>query len=225
MVQRNTGAPRNDLAALVGARLVLASEAGQDASFDEAVVKQVTGQDTVSCRYLYGEFFEYKPQFKVWLATNYKPIIRGSDDAIWRRIRLIPFEQQIKGDKRDLKLSEKLKVELPGILAWAVRGCLNWRENGLGKPRTMVKATMEYRDESDQVGRFVSDRCVLGKDHYISGRQLFDAYVQFCSQQGERYLANNVFAAQIAKRGIEKKRTNRGLVYQGLALRSRQESD
>lgn len=100
MIQRNVGAPRNDLAALVGARLVLASEAGQDASFDEAVIKQVTGQDTIAARFLYGEFFEYKPQFKIWLATNYKPTIRGGDDAIWRRIRLIPFNEQFKGDKR-----------------------------------------------------------------------------------------------------------------------------
>jgi putative DNA primase/helicase len=101
MVQRNVGAPRNDLAALVGARLVIASEAGQEASFDEAVIKQCTGNDAIACRYLYGEFFEYTPQFKIWLASNFKPAIRGNDDAIWRRIRLIPFNQQFKGGKRN----------------------------------------------------------------------------------------------------------------------------
>jgi putative DNA primase/helicase len=220
MVQRNVGAPRNDLAALVGARLVLASEAGQDASFDEAVIKQVTGQDVISARFLYGEFFEYKPQFKIWLATNYKPVIRGGDDAIWRRIRLIPFNEQFKGDKRDSMLPAKLKAELPGILAWAVRGCLDWRTNGLGIPSIVKTATTEYRDESDQVGRFLSEQCMTGERCTVSGKCLYQACIDFCGQQGERYLANNLFAAQIAKRGFEKKRTRQGFVYSKLGLRA-----
>ncbi len=219
MVQRNVGAPRNDLAALVGTRLVVASEAGQDASFDEAVIKQVTGQDTIACRFLYGEFFEYRPKFKIWLATNYKPAIRGNDDAIWRRIRLVPFNQQFKGGKRDTMLLEKLEGELPGILVWALRGCLDWQKSGLGRPARVVVATMEYRLESDQVGRFNSERCISGPEYSVPGKALYAAYVQFCQQQGERPVANNIFAAQITKRGFEKKRTRRGWVYQGLGLR------
>jgi putative DNA primase/helicase len=220
MVQRNVGAPRNDLAALVGARLVITSEAGEGAGFDEAVVKQITGQDTVSCRFLFGEFFQYIPQLKLWISTNYRPAIRGSDDAIWRRIRLIPFNQQFKGNKRDAELPEKLKAELPGILAWAVRGCLEWQRDGLGRPKTVLEATTEYRRESDQVGRFLSERCVSGKEHSVSGNALYSAYVQFCQQQGEKFLANNQFAEQIAKRHFEKKRTRKGWVYQGLGLQS-----
>jgi putative DNA primase/helicase len=220
MVQRNVGAPRNDLAALVGARLVITSEAGEGAGFDEAVVKQITGQDTISYRYLYGEFFQYIPQLKLWLSTNYRPAIHGSDDAIWRRIRLTPFTQQFKGTKRDAELPEKLKAELPGILAWAVRGCLKWQRDGLGRPKTVLEATTEYRRESDQVGRFLSERCVSGKEHSVSGNALYSAYVQFCQQQGEKFLANNQFAEQIAKRHFEKKRTRKGWVYQGLGLQS-----
>jgi putative DNA primase/helicase len=220
MVQRNVGAPRNDLAALVGARLVITSEAGEGAGFDEAVVKQITGQDTVSCRFLFGEFFQYIPQLKLWISTNYRPAIRGSDDAIWRRIRLIPFNQQFKGNKRDAELAEKLKAELPGILAWAVQGCLDWQKNGLGRPKTVLDATIEYRRESDQVGRFLSERCVSGKDQTVSGNGLYSAYVEFCQKQGEKYLANNLFAAQIAKRHFEKKRDRRGWAYQGLGLKS-----
>jgi putative DNA primase/helicase len=219
MVQRQVGAPRNDLAALVAARLVIASEAGQDASFDEAVVKQVTGSDLISCRYLYGEFFEYKPNFKIWLATNYKPAIRGSDDAIWRRVRLIPFTQQFQRDKRDLQLPAKLRAELPGIMSWAVQGCLDWQRSGLGRPKAVLNATMEYRQESDQVGRFISERCVSGEDVTVAGGALYEAYVQFSQRRGEKCLANNLFAAQIAKRGFEKRRTNRGLVYRGIGLR------
>ena len=221
MVQRNVGAPRDDIASLVGARLVITSESGQGTTFDEATVKLVTGQDAVPCRHLYGSFFEYVPQFKIWITTNYKPTIYGSDDAIWRRIRLIPFNQQFKGNKRDAELPEKLKAELPGILAWALRGCLKWQRDGLGRPKTVLEATTEYRRESDQVGRFLSERCVSGKEHTVSGNALYNAYVQFCQQQGEKFLANNLFAEQIAKRNIEKKRTRKGWVYQGLGLQSK----
>lgn len=225
MVQRQVGAPRNDLAALVGTRLVIASEAGQDASFDEAIVKQATGSDTISCRFLYGEFFEYQPRFKIWLATNYKPIIRGNDNAIWRRIRLIPFNQQFKADKRDPLLLEKLRAELPGILAWAVTGCLEWQQSGLGRPQTVVDATQEYRQESDQVGRFLSEQCVAGAARTVAASPLYEAYVRWCQRRGEKYLANNLFAAGIGKFGFQKKRTNRGYVYQGIRLRSAEESD
>jgi putative DNA primase/helicase len=221
MVQHNVGAPRNDLAALVGARLVITSEAGEGAGFDEAVVKQITGQDTISCRFLYGEFFQYIPQLKLWISSNFRPAIRGSDDAIWRRIRLIPFNQQFKRNKRDTELAEKLKAELPGILAWAVQGCLDWQRNGLGRPNTVLEATKEYRRESDQVGRFLSERCISGKEHSVSGNALYSAYMQFWQEQGEKYLANNIFAAQIAKRSFEKKRTRGGFVYQGLGLQSK----
>jgi putative DNA primase/helicase len=220
MVQRNVGAPRDDLASLVGARLVITSEAGQGTAFDEATVKLVTGQDAVSCRHLYGSFFEYVPQFKIWITTNYKPTIYGSDDAIWRRIRLVPFNQQFKGNKRDAELPEKLKAELPGILAWAVQGCLEWQRDGLGRPKTVLEATTEYRRESDQVGRFLSERCDFAKEQSVSGNALYSAYVGFCQKQGEKYLANNLFAEQIAKRRIEKKRTRKGWVYQGLGLQS-----
>ena len=191
------------------------------AGFDEAVIKQVTGQDTIACRFLYGEFFEYKPQFKIWLATNYKPAIRGNDDAIWRRIRLIPFNQQFKGDKRDSALPEKLKAELPGILAWAVQGCLEWKRNGLGSPQTVLAATLNTeRNPTWLEGSYQKD-AFPGKEYSVSGNALYSAYVQFCQQQGEKFLANNLFAAQIAKRGIEKKRTRGGFVYQGLGLQSR----
>jgi len=218
MIQRYPGAPRNDLAALHGARMAIASEAGQQASFDEPVIKHVTGGDRIACRFLYGEFFEYEPRFKVWLATNYKPTIQGTDEAIWRRIRLVPFNQQFKGDKRDLRLGEKLEGELPGILAWAVRGCLAWQQEGLGRPRTVVEATREYRAESDQVGRFLRERCITGPDYSTPGRNLYAAYIRWCQEQGEKPETNVAFAGHIARQGLGKKRTRRGYIYEGLGL-------
>lgn len=218
MVHSNQNVPRNDLAALHGARLVLASEVGHKARFDESVVKRVTGQDTISCRYLYGEFFEYKPQFKIWLATNYKPLIQGTDVAIWRRIRLIPFTQQFDGDKADRTLLEKLEAELSGILAWAVAGCLAWVGHGLGNARTVEAATQEYKKESNQFGRFIGERCVRGKQHRAPGKRLYEAYLEWCLESGEKPASNPAFAAALIERDINKTRGRKGVVYQGVGL-------
>ena len=124
LVHQNPGTPRNDVAKLHGARLVKAAESQRQAALDEATVKEVTGGDTISARFLFKEFFDFRPQFKIWLATNHQPSIQGRDDAIWRRIKLIPFDQQFTGKQRDSKLRDKLEAELSGILAWALRGCL-----------------------------------------------------------------------------------------------------
>jgi putative DNA primase/helicase len=167
---------------------------------------------------LYEEFFEYKPQFKIWLATNYKPIIRGNDHAIWRRIRLIPFSQQFDGNNADRLLLEKLEAELDGILAWAVEGCLAWQKSGLGKAVAVQAATQEYRRESDQFGRFFGERCVRSKQSQTQGKAFYEAYVQWCMRTSEKAASNPVFAAALAERGISKKRSRKGVVYQGVDL-------
>jgi len=218
MTHNNQSTPRNDLAALRGARLVLASEVGHKARFDESVVKRVTGQDTIACRFLYGEFFEYKPQFKIWLATNYKPIIHGTDIAIWRRIKLVPFTRQFDKSNADRRLLEKLEAELSGILAWAVEGCLAWREHGLGDASAVDSATTQYRQESDQFGRFLTDRCLREKRYETPGRMLFEAYFEWCLQEGEKPVTNPTFAGILAERGMTKKRGSKGVVYQGVGL-------
>ncbi len=220
MTQRYRGAPRNDLAGLCGARMAVASETSQGATFDEATVKQLTGQDTISCRFLYGEFFQYKPQFKIWFATNSKPRIRETTDAIWRRIRLIPFNQQFKKDRKDSKLLHKLEAELPGILAWAVKGCLEWQKVGLGLPKQVLDATNEYKRESDQVGRFINERCEKGSNLSIPAKTLYGEYGGWCQHQGEEKEPNNKFAGRIAAHGFTKKRTSAGYIYEGLGLKN-----
>jgi len=124
-VPKENGHPRNDLARLAGARFVAAVEAAQGRQLAENVIKQATGGDTITARFLYREYFEFSPQFKLFLVANHKPVIIGTDEAIWRRIRLIPFTVTIPPEERDKQLLEKLQRELPGILAWAVRGCLD----------------------------------------------------------------------------------------------------
>jgi putative DNA primase/helicase len=199
--------------------LVKAVESQKHAALDEATVKEVTGSDTISARFLFKEFFEFRPQFKIWLATNHRPTIHGTDDAIWRRIRLIPFNQQFTGKQRDSKLREKLEAELPGILAWATRGCLEWQRLGLGNAPTVEKATETYRRESDHLARFLSDRCIRAPGYQTSGRELYEAYVEWCAEKREKPESNNVFAATLAERGIGKKRSSKGAVYMGVGVR------
>jgi putative DNA primase/helicase len=224
LIQHNPGTPRNDVARLHGARLVKAAESQKQAALDEATVKEVTGGDTIAARFLFKEFFEYRPQFKIWLATNHRPLIQGTDNAIWRRLRLIPFTQQFTGRQRDPKLREKLEAELPGILAWAVLGCLEWQRIGLGTSSVVEKATLSYRRESDHFGRFLNERCTNRTTDQTTGKELFDAYVEWCERAGEKPEANNSFAKALADRGLKKKRTSKGVVYAGVGLRPQAKS-
>jgi len=219
LVHQNPGAPRNDVAKLHGARLVKSAESQKQAALDEATVKEVTGGDTISARSLYQEYFDYTPQFKIWLTTNHLPEIRGTDDAIWRRIHLIPFRQQFTGKSRDSRLRDKLERELSGILAWAVRGCLEWQRSGLGMASVVKAATLDYRRESDQVTRFLKERCIQQADAQASGHELYDAYSQWSSDRGEKPESNNNFAKSLAEHGIGKKRRQKGTVYMGVGLR------
>jgi putative DNA primase/helicase len=218
MIQRNPGRPRNDLAALRGTRLVKAAEAEHQNSLAEAFVKEITGGDTVTARFLFEEYFSFKPTFKLWLATNHKPRIHGADEAIWRRIRLIPFRRQFSGEHRDIRLREKLDAELPGIFAWAVEGCLAWQKEGLGRAPAVESATHQYRQECDQVGRFLNERCAWGPEYKTAGKELYKAYLQWCALRAEKPLANNVFVRELGERGIKGKRGRKGVIYRGLGV-------
>ena len=218
LIQRSPGNPRNDVAKLHGARLVKAVESPKEGMLDEAIIKEITGGDTISARFLFHEFFEFKPTFKLWLATNHRPSIRGTDDAIWRRIRLIPFTRQFSGLTRDPTLMEVLRGELSGILAWAVRGCLEWRRFGLGTSPVVEAATRKYRLDSDEMGRFLAERCMQDTKQQASGIELYQAYVDWCAANGAKPESNNLFAKALAVRGISKKRRRKGTFYQGIGL-------
>jgi putative DNA primase/helicase len=214
MRARTDRAPRNDLARLHRARLVTAAESGEGRRLDEATVKEITGRDPIACRFLYGEHFEYVPHFKLMLVTNHRPRVDGSDDALWRRLRLVPFEQSFEG-REDRELDDKLGRELPGILAWAVRGCLEWQRDGLGQPAAVTRATSEYRQDEDLLGAFLQERCSLEGE--IEPAKLRDAYADYCRENGEKPLPANVLGKQLARRGIGK--SKRAGVYRGVSLR------
>jgi putative DNA primase/helicase len=178
LARRGEG-PRNDLARMRGARLITANEADSEKGFDATVLKQLTGGDTIVARRLYEEHFEFRPQHKLWLAANHKPIVKEQTEAFWRRIRLLPFSVIFPPDKRDRHLDQKLRLELPGILAWAVRGCSRWLDEGLKIPKAVYDATHEYKEENDLLGEFMAVRVVLGERHWSSTQELYQAFVEW----------------------------------------------
>ena len=168
LIKKNyVGGIPNDIANLKGARFITASESNQNVTLDEALIKELTGDDKITARFLHKEFFEFRPTFKIFIATNHKPNIRGTDTGIWRRIRMIPFDLRItdKNDDRDLKI--KLRTELPGIFVWAVKGYKKWLVEGLKTPKIIFDATCNYQDEEDDLGQFISDYCLVSAEGHI----------------------------------------------------------
>lgn len=217
-LERHSDGPRNDLAALRGVRYACAIEAAEGQRLAESVVKQLTGSDTISARFLFREFFQYRPAFKLWLAANHKPIIRGTDHAIWRRVRLIPFLIVIPEEEQDRELPAKLKQEFPGILAWCVRGCLAWQSEGLGYPEDIRLATEGYRAEMDVVGQFLDDCCTTDATSQVKASQLYERYQTWCTENGERPMKGTMFGRRLAERGLDRYRQRDGVYYLGLAL-------
>jgi putative DNA primase/helicase len=195
---------RNDVAALFGLRMVSAVESNRGQRFDEALVKQLTGGDTITARFLYAELFDFVPTFKIWLAVNHKPTITGVDDGIWRRVRLIPFDVKIPPQRYVKNLAAKLvNEEGSGILAWMVRGALAWREKGLLAPQKVRQATAAYRRESDELGDFIADKCVKGEQLYVPAGDLRRRFEVWCDQSGVEPMQKQWFASAMRERGFE----------------------
>jgi putative DNA primase/helicase len=218
LVQRGDGV-RNDLARLQGARFVSAVEVEGGRRLAEALVKQLTGGDTITARFLYGEHFEFQPMFKLWLAVNHKPVVQGTDHAIWRRLRLIPFTVTIPAAEQDKRLTEKLRAELPGILRWAVEGCLAWQQEGLAPPTAVKRATGDYRAEMDVIAAFIRDCCVVEPQRQVSTSELYAEYRGWCEQMGESAVTQKAFGTALRERGCTPGRTSGGRLWVGIALR------
>jgi putative DNA primase/helicase len=218
-LKRDSEGARNDLARLVGTRFVSAVEAEAGKPLAEALVKQLTGGDTITARFLFKEFFDFRPQFKIWLAANHKPGIHGSDHGIWRRIRLVPFTVTIPEAERDPRLTQKLAEELPGILAWAVRGCLDWREHGLGVPHEVQAATASYKEEMDLFGGFIDEGCVADPGAQVSAKDLYAAYQAWAESNGEKPRSQKALSMGLRERGFETSRTKSARCWRGLRLR------
>jgi len=207
LLARRDNAIPNDVAKLKGARFVSASETDEGRRLAEAQIKDLTGGDTISARFMRAEWFDFKPECKLWLSTNHKPVVRGTDRAIWDRLKLVPFDVRIPENEQDRKLLSKLKEELPGILAWAVRGCLEWQKEGLGVPEEVRNATGAYQSEMDVLAGFMADCCVQTANAQASATSLYLSYKRWCDDNGEKWTNQRVFGSSLAERGFEKRRS------------------
>lgn len=216
--KNQSGSANSDIARLEGARIVTSSELNEGDRFDESLVKQLTGGDKILARFLYGSEFEYKPKFKIWMATNHLPIIRGTDDGIWRRIKIIPFNIQIPKEKVDKKLEYKLKAEYTGILNWIVQGAIMWQQEGLEDPEAVRQVIENYRAEMDPLDAFLEECCTTGQNYSIKARDMYNAYHEWAKESEEYKMSMTKFGREMSKKLLRVKKRD-GWCYVGLKLK------
>lgn len=205
-----------EIASLHGMRFVVAAETEDRRRLSEGFVKQLTGGDRLKARRMKEDFWEFNPTHKLVLVTNHKPEIRGTDKGIWRRIVLILFNYRVPDDRKDGTLPEKLRAELPGILAWCVRGCRKWQMRGnLRMPETVAEATASYQSEQDQIERFIAERCL--REGRENATQLFTAYERWAKKEHVEAFGQTRFGNAMREKGFDKKKSN-GVYYLGIRL-------
>lgn len=211
-----------NVAQLAGVRFVSCSEIGKNKKLNEELVKDLTGGiDTISAKRLYENPFTFRPTHKLFIYGNDKPLASATDNAIWKRIKLIPFVVSIPEAEQDKQLPEKLLSELPGILAWAVEGCLEWQRNGIGVPNEVKDAVNNYRSEMDALGGFLEDCCMISVDSKCSAKSLMEAYEKWCEQNGEKVYSQKFFGSQLTAKGLERYKGTGGYYWwRGIGLLS-----
>ncbi len=217
LLLKRGGSHPTERAALYGKRMVTAVETGEGRGLAEQTVKMLTGSDTISCRRLFEDFWTYQPTHKVVLATNHKPTIRGTDHALWRRLRLVPFNVTVEDHEQDKELPTKLEGEREGILAWMVRGCLDYQRAGLEAPEQVKAATAEYRGSEDTLGAFLTECCRVDSGCTIRSKDLYAGYKQWNDDTGETPRSQRRFGKALTDRGFSRFKSN-GVWYSGLTL-------
>lgn len=200
--KRGTSHP-TEVADLLGKRFVATVEVEEGRYLAESLVKQLTGGDRISARFMRQDFFEFRPTHKIWLAANHPPIVRGGDDAIWNRLKKVPFGVIIPKEEQDRSLRDKLRAELPGILNWALEGCLEWQRDGLGEPEEVRLATEEYREDMDTFAEFLAERCILGPEEWVQTSELKRTYARWCEEAGQRTLNWQIITGRLRERGCQ----------------------
>jgi putative DNA primase/helicase len=219
LVLRRSGdaSPRNDLAALAGARYVSINEFQAGDRLDEQIVKTLAGRERISARYLHKEFFEYQPVFTPWLRTNHKPIITGEDDGIWRRLMVLRFGRQFKDHEKDPHLQEKLLAEREGILQWMLEGARLYLKDGLRPSPRMRMEAATYRRESDLLGEFLLDTVAADPNGRVNQTRLYADYQEWCEANGLRANSKKSFTQRLAERGYREGKSDRNRFYLGLS--------
>ena len=220
MMRDRNNTARGDLARLKGARMVVTSEPNDGCRLDEGIVKQMTGgtENKLTARFLYGREFEFSPEFKIVMSTNYKPVIKGTDNGIWRRVRLIPFTAEFTKENRDPQLIEKLRRELPGILNWAIAGAVGWCKEGLPPCAIIDEAGQEYRSEMDRVQQFLDDCTTRSENSSTQASTLYKCYKAWCSEQGDRFPVGSTKFFMELKRRFKSRKTEAYNEYIGIKI-------
>lgn len=210
----------NDVARLVDARFVSASESSHSRSFNESRIKEMTGSDKLTARFLFKEYFTFTPRFKIWIAVNTLPEIKGTDNGIWRRIKVIPFDVSFLG-REDKNLGMKLNQELPGIMNWAISGLKDLELNGLNDPSPVTAATHAYRTDSDILAQFIDEETYKVPKGIISAKKLYKAYYDYCASTGVAAVSKTKFGRDVGKLGYAKAKSNGQIVYHGISFEDR----
>ena len=220
--RRQAGGATPDLADLVGARLALTTETEDGAALAESLIKSLTAGDTISARPLYGKPFNFRPQFKLILLGNHRPVVRGTDNGIWRRIRLVPFSRSFGPSERDPQLLDKLKGEAPHILAWMVDGCLEWQRRGLADtPRVIAAETANYQIEQDVIGQWLSEETTRDPMGEVSSGDLYSSYRAWAIESGLKPASKVSLGRRMGERGYRSRRSNGHTKWFGLRLKPR----
>lgn len=228
ILQKENSGINNDVARLAGARFVRTSENNRNLNLDDSLMKSLTGGDKITARFLHCEHFEFRPMCKIFLSTNHKPGIGGTDDGIWRRIRMIPFDLKLKPEQIDRDLGDKLKLEAEGILNWAVEGCLLWQLDGLQSPLKVEKAILEYKEEEDRIGGFIEDECEIIENGYVPITQFKEKlFIYLGHKMGQKTIC--AYMRQHGYYGLEGERVRIDMkqvrIFKGVTLKERRMID
>ncbi len=203
---------------LFGMRLAVLHEADSGRRLAEGTVKRLTGGDRIKARRMREDFWSFEPSHTFLMLTNHKPVIGGTDEGIWRRLRLVPWDVVIPPEERDPDLGDKLALEADAVLAWLVSGYRDWRSDGLDDPEKVTKATEEYRAESDTVARFLDQRCLVLDACTVRSSELFAAWCAWCRDENAEPGTQTAFSLKLTNRGFDKRKTEIGAVWQGIGL-------
>lgn len=210
-----------ELAKLMGARLVTAIETEIGRRWDETKLKMLTGGDTITARYMHQDFFDYDPQFKLLIAGNHKPGLRGVDEAIRRRLHLVPFVVTIPDEEQDAELSHKLEAEWPQILAWAIHGCLMWqRETTLIMPTAVLQSTADYLEDEDILEEWLDEMCVRHPSYSAMVKDLYDEWKSWAGSRNEFVGSCKAFSQALQDKGFKRSRTKSDRFFRGLWLKN-----
>lgn len=218
LLSKNYDAHPTEIADLFGKRFVSCEETDKGSRLNEGLIKYLTGGNQIKARRMREDPWDFDPTHKLWIAANHRPNIQGTDYGIWRRVKLIPFTVKILAGEDNKKLKDQLLEELPGILNWCVGGCLEWQKNGLGEPQDVLDATKEYKQDVDILGQFIEARCVLGPNHKIDFKRLFEAYGAWCDDEKLKTMNRTAFGIALKERDMAKKKTTNAIMILGIDL-------